>query len=146
MAELTDLTARTIRTYIKDGFLHGKKDCGLWVFTEEELGKFLAQDYIKQSTQIKAESIIRDFIINKKKNRNSVCSILDYPVKSIDQAEAISDIVLKEMTENEMSDMIFYYNYDEKNKMVRITISGRTEQVTKILIILDEAVDFIKDI
>ncbi len=146
IAQITGLTDRTIRTYIKNGFLHGKKDGGIWMFTEEELGRFLAQDYVKQSIQTKAESIIRDFIINKKKNRNYMCTILDYPVNSLDHAEAISDTILKEMTENQMSDINFYYNYDKKIKIARIIISGRREQVTRILIVLDEANDTIENI
>lgn len=146
IAQITGLTDRTIRTYIKNGFLHGKKDGGIWTFTEEELGEFLAQDYVNQSIQTKAESIIKDFIINKKKIRNYMCTILDYPVNSLDHAEAISDTILKEMTENQMSDINFYYNYDKKIKNARIIISGRREQVTRILIVLDEANDTIENI
>ena len=41
IATMTSLTSRTIRNYLKDGILKGRKIGGQWRFTEEEIKNFM---------------------------------------------------------------------------------------------------------
>ena len=42
LAAFTGLTDRTLRSYLKDGRLTGKKEDGAWRFTPEDLGRSLS--------------------------------------------------------------------------------------------------------
>ena len=42
LAQMTGFTTRTLRTYLKQGLLHGEKVGGVWRFTPEELDKAIA--------------------------------------------------------------------------------------------------------
>ena len=41
IANMTSTTSRTIRNYLKDGLLKGKKIGGQWRFTEEDIKNFM---------------------------------------------------------------------------------------------------------
>ena len=45
----TGLTDRTLRSYIKLGFLEGEKINGLWHFTPEQVEKFIENEAVRPS-------------------------------------------------------------------------------------------------
>lgn len=62
LAQMTGLTARTLRNYMKRGLLDGDLRNGKYFFTEAELERFLQQDFVKQGMEIRRNSIIHDYI------------------------------------------------------------------------------------
>ena len=133
IATMTRLSTRTIRTYIKNGLLNGNKIDGTWIFTEEEVGKFLNEKFVKQSVQIKYDSLVRDFIDNKQKSVNSVCSIFDYLVNNYEEAEVICDKIIEQVNSNLYGEINFTFNYDENNHMARVIVIGQTEHIMKMM-------------
>lgn len=75
---ITGLTERTLRNYLKLGILVGKKNNGVWQFSEEEISAFLKSDYVKASININRNSIVLD-CLKSKPNENTACIILHLP-------------------------------------------------------------------
>ncbi len=76
---MTGLTDRTIRSYISSGLLQGEKINGLWHFTPEQVDTFVRHPAVWPSIQAKKNSIIYDFLLDRKKNKEEICIILDLP-------------------------------------------------------------------
>lgn len=133
IALMTRLSDRTIRTYIKKGFLKGEKTDGVWLFSEEDIEKFMNENYIKQSIQIKNNALINDFIINNRKNNVSMCCIYDYPAESEEVGKIICEKVMKEINTNEFSNIAMSYNFDLKNKIVRLIVIGSPTKTIELM-------------
>jgi hypothetical protein len=132
VAMMTGLSTRTIRTYIKNGFLNGSKKDRTWIFSEDEVIKFLNEPFVSQSIQIKTDSIVRDFINNKHKTSNKVCSIFDYLV-NVEEAELLCDKIIEQINSNQYGEISYTFNYDHKINIARIIITGETELVLKMM-------------
>lgn len=138
VSTMTMLSTRTIRTYIKNGFLNGSKKDGTWIFTEEEVGRFFSEQFVKQSIQIKYESLVRDFMDSRQKTVNSVCSIIDYVVNSYEEVELLCDKVIEQINTKQYGDISFSFNYDDKINMARVILVGETKNINKIMQIISE--------
>lgn len=133
IAIMTRLSTRTIRTYIKNGFINGLKKDGAWIFSKEEVTKLLTDPFVSQSIQIKNDSIVRDFINNKQKNTSKVCSIYDFVIKSVEEAELLCDKLLEQINSKQYGEFSFSFNYDDKINIVRVIISGETVLIHKMM-------------
>ena len=76
---ITGLSDRTIRNYIASGILKGEKINGIWHFSPEETDQFLRNPAVMPSIQAKQNSIVYDFLIDRKKQHEETCIILDLP-------------------------------------------------------------------
>ncbi len=76
---MTGLTDRTIRSYISSGLLQGEKINGLWHFTPEQVDAFVRHPAVWPSIQAKKNSIVYDFLLDRKKTNEEICIILDLP-------------------------------------------------------------------
>lgn len=133
IATITGLSTRTIRNYIKNGFINGSKKDGAWIFDENEVGKLLNEPFVSQSIQIKSDSIVKDFINVKKKSVNSVCSIFDYVVNNFEEAEILCDKIIENIDSKQYGKINFSFKYDHKINVVRIIISGETKQILQMM-------------
>ena len=79
LSQITGLTDRTLRTYLKNGILEGEKINGIWHFTEEQLDAFLRHPTVRPSIQAKNNAIVYDFMLDTKKPEPRACVILDLP-------------------------------------------------------------------
>ena len=79
LSQITGLTDRTLRTYLKNGILSGEKINGVWHFTEEQLETFLRHPAVRPSILAKNNAIVYDFLLDTKKPEPRVCVILDIP-------------------------------------------------------------------
>ena len=86
LSQITGLTDRTLRTYLKNGILDGEKINGIWHFTEQQLDSFLRHPTVRPSIQAKNNAIIYDFMLDTKKSEPRACVILDLP--DLDPKEA----------------------------------------------------------
>lgn len=130
---ITSLSTRTIRTYIKNGLLNGSKKDRAWIFSKDEVEKFLHEPFVNQGIQIKNNSIVQDFIDNKQKRVNSVCSIFDYLIKSHEEVELLCDKITEQINSMQYGEINFSFSYDCKTNIARIIISGETELVMSIM-------------
>jgi len=138
VATITMLSTRTIRNYIKSEFLIGDKLNGNWIFSPENIGLFLENENVKPSIMAKKNGIVYDFISDNKKSEDKVCSVYDYPVESSAEADVICKNMLLLVNSEVYDGIQFSYQYVEKNKMVRIIITGNTNQVTELVKIFHE--------
>lgn len=79
LSQITGLTDRTLRTYLKNGILEGEKINGIWHFTEAQLDAFLRHPAVRPSIQAKNNAIVYDFMLDTKKPEPRACIILDMP-------------------------------------------------------------------
>lgn len=127
---MTGLTTRTLRTYIKDNLLSGEKTDGIWKFTEEAVTNFISNPIVNPSIQAKHKAIISDFLIDKKKKQNQICSILDLCLED-SKAEETCKLFCNYINDNENNDIKFSFEKNEDN--IRIIITGREESVMELL-------------
>ena len=129
ISSLTSLTTRTLRTYIKDGFLQGDKSSGKWVFTDEQFRAFTNHPAVVPALQAKKMAIIADFLNTKPENGNRICAILDVkeqPGKAMKQ-------FLTSLAEMEVRDDVSYSSDKLDENTMRFIISGSEEPVMDIL-------------
>jgi len=50
---MTRLSTKTIRNYLKMGLLKGEKVDGTWRFSENEIGEFFQERFVKGALEIK---------------------------------------------------------------------------------------------
>lgn len=133
IAEMTGLSTRTIRNYIKSGLLSGNKKDRAWIFSENQISQFFLEPFVSQSIQIKNDSIVRDFMISSQKKVNSVCSIFDYVIKHDEEVELLCNKIIKNINSKQYGDINFSFHYDNKSKIVRVIITGETELILKMM-------------
>jgi len=62
IANMTSTTSRTIRNYLKDGLLKGKKIGGQWRFTEEDIKNFMDSGTVTKDLTDRIKQDVIDFI------------------------------------------------------------------------------------
>ena len=58
LVEMTGLTDRTLRNYIKSGLLRGEKIDGVWQFTAEDYGAFISDKNVIPSLRAKKNGVV----------------------------------------------------------------------------------------
>mgnify|MGYP002626706785 CR=1 FL=1 len=129
VAEITGFTTRTLRNYLRQGFLEGEKIDGNWSFTEEELGKFLSDPFVKQGLESKRNAIVHDFLADTDKKENSICLILDCPVNN-EEAMENADFFCKVINEK-ISDVRFTFR--NERHMARYILRGSEDSVVSLM-------------
>ena len=133
VAQMTGLTSRTIRNYLADGRLTGRKVGAQWRFTEENIAAIFTEASSVKSAGRAAASEVEAFLKHQSRSSVSVCSVVDYPAES---AEAIAPLVQKLTDQyNGFNDpsLRFFFDFDEKNCVARFTIIGEIAQVAKMV-------------
>lgn len=77
LAIITRLSDRTLRNYLNLGVLNGEKKNGTWIFTPQQIQKFLENKMVKAATDAKRNALVFDFMANTWKKENAACMILD---------------------------------------------------------------------
>ena len=62
---MTGLSTRTLRNYLNQGLLMGEKENGVWQFSAEELDRFFAEPFVKESLRIKRSGQVFDFMAER---------------------------------------------------------------------------------
>lgn len=131
VAMMTGMTTRTLRTYIKNGFLAGEKQNGKWYFTEEHLAYFYSNAFIIEGIKVKSHIIVNDFIKQPNKGSSSSCFIQDIP-GSKEEMERIHNRLIPCIHAME-NDIKFSFYYDEKQMLGRFIIAGNAKSVSEIV-------------
>ncbi len=141
IANMTSLTSRTIRNYLKDGSLQGKKIGGQWRFTMENIKQlFDNSSFSKEITNNKKQQIL-DFIdgVNTDIQGNiQVCTIVDYYCESQDVGKQIRDklVTVINTQENNLTMAKFDYEFMENESKARFTLFGAPDYIIKTLKLL----------
>ena len=128
IAMMCDLSTRTLRNYLNQGFLKGNKIDGIWTFTIEDIEQFLSEPFVKESIRIKRNSRVMDFLAERNKEDDQICVVLDRTL-SVKKGNELSAFFCEQM--KDVSGVEFSYDYS-KGKC-RIILCGKDDQVEKIM-------------
>ena len=129
IAEMTGLSDRTLRNYIKSGTLSGEKIDGVWQFTAEEYGDFITDKSVIPSLKAKKNALVYDFLLNEKKKAPEMCSILDFPA-DLTEAMKISDFFCS-MANASAGKVRMNFSYQGGN--ARVMLEGDAVTAAKII-------------
>lgn len=138
IANITSLTSRTIRSYLKDGTLQGKKIGGQWRFTMENIKQLFDNgSFSKEIANVKKQQVL-DFIdgVNTDIHGNiQICTIIDYYCESQKEGKQICDklIAVINNQENTFSMAKFDFEFEEKENKARFTLFGTPDYIIKTL-------------
>ena len=130
IATMTGLTTRTLRNYMKLGLLEGEKVDGTWQFSIEAVSDFMADKNVQPSIQAKKNGVVFDFLADRYKKGNEICTILDFPV-SQEEAMEISNFFCKETCRDNVGNMKFSFDYN--NGIARVILKGTEDFVSEVM-------------
>lgn len=124
IATMTSLTTRTIRTYLKNGILRGRKIGGQWRFTTEDIEKFMNHGEVESSMSKEMQAAIDSFVDGSESNEEEtqICTIVDRYVEP-HEAKATCDQLLALINGTEFeAPMNFKYDYIHAKKKARFVL------------------------
>lgn len=128
VADITGFTPRTIRNYIKNGSLTGKKIGSHWQFTEDDISN-LCQ--IKK-WRSKFEQAQFDFANELNTHESTLprsCVITYYPTnKIIDEKKLIKEITKRIKPSKDFKHDLFF-SYNDRKKQAEFILLGTNEQI-----------------
>jgi len=144
IAKMTSMTTRTIRNYLKDGILKGRKIGGQWRFTEEDIKNFMDSGKFTEEHNIQLKQDILDFIDGVNDWAGNIgeiqaCSIIDlYQEEEIvrNKLDKLMEFIdsQKETKNNWMS---FSSQYSEIESKFRVVIFAKPQYLIEALKILE---------
>ena len=81
IAEMLELSVRTIQNYLKEGKLTGKKIGSQWRFTEKDLERLFSDESFIDEKNIDENHRLQEFLKKDSVNKPEIFSILNYPYK-----------------------------------------------------------------
>ncbi len=93
---MTQLSERTLRRYLKSGYLQGKKIGGTWRFSEADLKHFFNEQSLMNDLAAQAGREVQSFLKhNYDHDDDRVCAIFDFNQPSETKLEKIKHIVME---------------------------------------------------
>lgn len=144
LAEMTRLTSRTIRNYLKDGILEGKKIGGQWRFTMKDIEKFFGNSKTNQDISTNYNNEVIDFLEGKNTDSQKevqICTIIDFHCKNILEGKELSKKLITIINEDEeavKNGAKFSYEYIKNFSKARFTLFGDSEFIIKTLKTLEK--------
>jgi excisionase family DNA binding protein len=141
VAKFTNLTTRTIRNYLKEGTLKGKKIGGQWRFTMQNITELLNDSNAKIEMIDTYEQYLMDFVngINTDiSGEIQICTIADYycPVTELASqlSQSFSDFISTYTDDTNFAKYNYYYN--EREQKARYIFFGTPDYIIKTMEIL----------
>ncbi|MCL2404394.1 MAG: helix-turn-helix domain-containing protein [Defluviitaleaceae bacterium] len=144
IATMTMFTTRTIRNYLKDGQLTGRKIGGQWRFTEDDIGKFMNQGGVNDKIKSEKKQDVLDFlegIFTEYSGEIQTCTIIDI-YKPIEAVKTIKDELIMlpgtmAKSDNAHSNRMSY-GYNEKEGCARFILFGSPRYIGEAMKILEK--------
>lgn len=144
IANMTGLTTRTIRNYLKGGSLEGKKIGGQWRFTMNNIEKLFNNGTVSKDIQDNQKQQVLDFIdgVNTDmKGSIQICTIVDYYCDNIESAKQMADklvAVINNNNEETKNGAKYSYEYVQKEGKARFTLFGSPSFMIATLKLLEQ--------
>lgn len=142
IAQMTMLTSRTIRNYLKDGMLTGRKVGGQWRFTKKDIENLFNNNQVEEDINDNRRQEVMDFIngVNTDiEGEIQLCTIADYYCSDIQNAKDLSlrfgDIISDQTATTQLR---FYYEYIEKEQKARYTFFGTPTYIKSAVQLMEE--------
>ena len=140
IAKMTGFTSRTIRNYLKDGSLQGRKIGGQWRFTMENIKQLFSNSIFLGDMSRKNRQQVLKFISGTNvdiQNKIQVCTIVDCYCESSQTGQQIYEkLVTVINTKDDGIPAKFDYEFSEKQNKARFTLFGNPDFITKTLQLL----------
>lgn len=140
IATMTSLTSRTIRNYLKNGSLKGRKIGGQWRFTMKDIKQLFDNSNVAGDISHLRKQQIFDFIdgVNTDMHKNFlVCTIADCFCENRTKAQQLYEklvAVINNKTDNTSAK--FGYDFIEKENKARFTLIGSPDFIIETLCLL----------
>jgi len=140
IAKMTSLTSRTIRNYLKDGSLQGRKIGGQWRFTMENIKQLFNNSIFLTDISRKSRQRVLNFISGTNADIHGeiqVCTIVDRYCENQKAGHKIYEKLVTVI--NNKDDGIpakFDYEFIKKQKKARFTLFGNPDYIIKTLQLL----------
>ncbi|NLX62756.1 MAG: helix-turn-helix domain-containing protein [Tissierellia bacterium] len=121
VALMTGLTERTIRNYIKDGRLKGKKIGVQWRFSEDDINNLFEDENVSNKITESNHSKVLEFIKGEVEP-NTGAVVLNIPVTGKEELEGKLQRVIQLINEN--VNLKFSYQYFEKVGIAQFILIG----------------------
>ncbi len=140
IANMAGLSSRTIRNYLKDGSLKGRKIGGQWRFTIKDIEGLFDNSSFSKELKSNLRQDVTDFIdgITDFQGSVQICAIIDYYSEGLIEAKKMCDklIAVINNKENRFQTAKFNYEYIETESKARFTLFGTPDYIGKVIDLL----------
>jgi excisionase family DNA binding protein len=140
IAKMTSLTSRTIRNYLKDGSLKGKKIGGQWRFTMDDIKNLFDNGSFAHEIRDAKKSQVLDFLEGVDTDITGdvqICAIADVYCTGEEAVGWYQSLVsVINNGENHFSYAKFNYDYIETEQKARFTLFGTPQFIVKTIALL----------
>lgn len=140
IAEMTSVTTRTIRNYLRSGILKGTKIGGQWRFRQEDVTNMLNQENLLSDVRETSKRIVRDFLDEQHPpfaESVSVCTVADVACTK-EHAKQMSKTLCELWKHADVRGIAFRYDYLEGLQAARFTFVAPLSLTEKALSVLHQ--------
>jgi excisionase family DNA binding protein len=142
IAKMTGFTSRTIRNYLKDGSLQGRKIGGQWRFTMENIKGLFSNSIFLGDISRKNRQRVLNFLsgaYTKIQGKLQVCTLIDYYCENPKDGHKIYEklVTVINSREDNSPPAKFDYEFIEKENKARFTLFGDPDYIIKTLQLLE---------
>lgn len=130
VALMSGLSSRTIRNYMKMGFIEGEMINGVWHFSAEEVGELFANPNVAPAIQAKKNALIYDFLSDNHKQQDEMCVVMDNRA-TLEEANAISEFFCDAINREYPGCVRFGFSFD--GDQARVILTGPQDAVQQLL-------------
>lgn len=135
VAEMTRLSERTIRNYLKDGSLKGRKIGGRWRFTGEEVMALFDRKLLNRDWRKQADEDVKNFLegaYKAERGKTYVMAVADLWLTPA-QIKRRCDEACRLFSRESKDSLSFRFVYDEKAGKGRFTMFGPPALIAKVM-------------
>lgn len=136
VALMSGLSSRTIRNYMKMGFIEGEMINGVWHFSAEAVGDFFANPNVAPAIKAKRNALIFDFLADDAKQQDEMCTVIDQRA-NLEEANAISEFFCDAI--NRAWAGVIRFGFSFNGNQARIILTGPEDAVQQLLTAYDNA-------
>lgn len=136
VALMSGLSSRTIRNYMKMGFIEGEMINGVWHFSAEAVGDFFANPNVAPAIKAKRNALIFDFLADDDKQQDEMCTVIDQRA-NLEEANAISEFFCDAI--NRAWSGVIRFGFSFNGNQARIILTGPEDAVQQLLTAYDNA-------
>ena len=130
VALMSGLSSRTIRNYMKMGFIEGEMINGVWHFSAEAVGDFFANPNVAPAIKAKRNALIFDFLADDAKQQDEMCTVIDQRA-NLEEANAISEFFCDAI--NRAWSGVIRFGFSFNGNQARIILTGPEDAVQQLL-------------
>lgn len=140
IAKKTKLTDRTIRNYLANGTLKGRKIGGQWRFTQNDINALFNNEEFADDMLSKSEKNINKYVKNEFvfNSNNTMCSILNVTIDSKEKRKLMYSKIKELPVDDDKKEQV---SFIEENGHIKMVIIASFDFVYKVLEVVKEVID-----